>query len=104
MLLQQPYQSIDKAQECAKWPISTDSNISTVSFDLLKGADLLFALSKGPVTGPFELIRKTNYSYPGASPVSLATRFQSRSDLDRTKICRVGNDIRNERGVLIWVY
>ncbi|KAJ7221730.1 hypothetical protein GGX14DRAFT_430861 [Mycena pura] len=79
--------AIDKAQECAKWPISTDSNISTVSFDLLKGADLLFTLSRGPVTGQFELIRKTNYSYPGASPYIT---------------CRVGNDTRNERGVLIW--
>lgn len=49
--------------------------------------------------------RRTNYSYPGASPyitVEVTTQYQDESDL-RTKVCLMGNETRNERGILIWV-
>ncbi|KAJ6606429.1 hypothetical protein DFH09DRAFT_8519 [Mycena vulgaris] len=101
----EPYQNVDDAQDCAEWPTSVDSDRSTVSFDLLKGADLLFFLSRGPVSGHFDIIRKTNNSYPGVSKwitVEVATQYEDESDLRRTKVCRVGNEARNERGVLIW--
>ncbi|KAJ7349110.1 hypothetical protein DFH08DRAFT_742957, partial [Mycena albidolilacea] len=101
----EPYQTLDDAQECAEWPTSPDSNISTVSFGLLNGADLLFVLSRGPVIGHFEMIRRRNYSYPGAEPyinVEVTTQYHDEAVLRRTKVCRMGNEARNERGVLVW--
>ncbi|KAJ7789402.1 hypothetical protein B0H14DRAFT_244307 [Mycena olivaceomarginata] len=101
----EPYQTLDDAQECAEWPTSSDSNISTVSFGLLNGADLLFVLSRGPVIGHFKMIRRTNYSYPGVEPyinVEVTTQYHDEAVLRRTKVCRMGNEARNERGVLVW--
>ncbi|KAJ7273114.1 hypothetical protein C8J57DRAFT_1506662 [Mycena rebaudengoi] len=98
------YQSPDGAEYCAEWHTPTGSKISTISIDLLQGADLLFFLSRGPVAGNFIMDRKTNYSDPGVPrhiKVEVATEDQE--NLKQTKVCRVANDARNERGVLIWV-
>ncbi|KAJ6582849.1 hypothetical protein B0H10DRAFT_1962354 [Mycena sp. CBHHK59/15] len=98
----EPYQSIGSAEYCAEWPTSTDSQASTVSFDLLKGADLLFFLSRGPVAGHLNMIRRTNYSEPGVPAHIRVEVTTEERDRKLTKVCRVGNDARNERGILIW--
>ncbi|KAJ7168300.1 hypothetical protein C8R43DRAFT_145962 [Mycena crocata] len=86
-----PYGDVDDAQECAEWSTSTDSNISIISFDLLHGADLLFFLSRGPVSGRFDMIRRTNYSYPGVSKFITVEVTTNEDNLDHIKACRMGN-------------
>ncbi|KAJ7491260.1 hypothetical protein FB451DRAFT_1389975 [Mycena latifolia] len=51
------------------------------------------------------MIRKD--SDPGPIPsryvtVEVTTQYEDEEDLRRTKACRVGNEARNERGILIW--
>ncbi|KAJ7460977.1 hypothetical protein B0H11DRAFT_2286058 [Mycena galericulata] len=62
-----------------------------------------FILSNGGVTGRFEMIRETNYSYPGVEnfiEVRVTTQYEE-EDLKRTRVCQVGNEARNERGITV---
>ncbi|KAK7035751.1 hypothetical protein R3P38DRAFT_2908866 [Favolaschia claudopus] len=96
------YQAIDAARECHEWEsTSPDSDVSKVSFALAEGADLIFALTRGPIAGHFEMIRRTNYSYPDRETFVTA-EVTTRSPDQATKVCRMGNEDKKERGVLIW--
>ncbi|KAJ6488512.1 hypothetical protein C8R47DRAFT_1215756 [Mycena vitilis] len=95
------YRRVDDAQECAEWT-TTNRGLSSVSFNLLQGADLLFVLSSGVVTGKFDMDRRTNYSYPGASPyITVEVTTHSLQSQPRPRVCRMGHEGRNERGILI---
>ncbi|KAG6908839.1 hypothetical protein DXG01_003005 [Tephrocybe rancida] len=99
----QSYESLEDAVDCKNWPNSDDSepHLSTVSFELPGEADLLFFLSRGPTSGQFHLIQAPGYSSSTTIDVNVTAQYIDRTDLERSKACRVGNDSENEHGVLV---
>ncbi|KAJ7697788.1 hypothetical protein B0H17DRAFT_347687 [Mycena rosella] len=101
----EPYQTPESAEHCAEWVPSTDGvlvaerHLATASFELPTAADLLFFLSRGPVSGHIEIIKAPRYS-TGPVEVSVTALYHNPKDLQRTKACRMGP--AHEHGVLVW--
>ncbi|KAJ7472150.1 hypothetical protein FB451DRAFT_1037053, partial [Mycena latifolia] len=72
---------------------------ASASFKLPTTADLLFFLSRGPVSGHIAIVKSASYS-TGPIEVNVTAQYHDRTDLERTKACRMGP--ANEHGVLIW--
>lgn len=82
---------------------STELHSSSVSFTLPAAFNLLFFVSRGPVTGHLNIIQSQGYSSPGSIEVNVTAHYHDRDDLQYTKACRAGQEVKNEHGVLIWV-
>jgi hypothetical protein len=89
----------EDADYCAEW-FQGAENLASASFELPAVADLLFFLSRGPVSGHIDVIQTPNYSR-GPIEVNVTAQYHHGEDLERTKLCRIG--AANEHGVLIWV-
>ncbi|KAJ7748770.1 hypothetical protein DFH07DRAFT_1062464 [Mycena maculata] len=94
------YQNPENAKYCADWSPAVEArdNVS-VTFELPTEADLLFFLSRGPVSGGIDLVRSTSSS-TGPVEVNVTATYHDIGDLRRTKVCRMG--AADEHGLLIW--
>ncbi|KAJ6541980.1 hypothetical protein DFH09DRAFT_1282687 [Mycena vulgaris] len=101
----QAYQTPDNAEYCAEWtPVvdqvsETERHLASTSFELPTAADLLFFLSRGPVSGHIDFVKNSKYS-SGPIQVNITAQYYDAKDLESTKACRMGP--ANDNGVLIW--
>ncbi|KAJ6523368.1 hypothetical protein B0H19DRAFT_1277016 [Mycena capillaripes] len=95
----QPYQTPESADHCAEWVLEPAvENLAFASFELPTAADLLFFLSRGPVSGHISII--PTYSVDGPIEVNVTAQYHHDEDLERAKACRTG--AANEHGLLLW--
>ncbi|KAJ7102829.1 hypothetical protein C8R44DRAFT_808612 [Mycena epipterygia] len=98
------YQMPESAEYCAEWApvaatVSGTAQLASASFELPTAADLLFFLSRGPVSGHINIVQTTSYSMDPIE-VNVTAEYKNPEDLERTKVCRMGP--ANEHGVLVW--
>ncbi|KAJ7876563.1 hypothetical protein B0H13DRAFT_2055043 [Mycena leptocephala] len=77
----------EDADYCAEW-FQGAENLASASFELPAVADLLFFLSRGPVSGHIDVIQTPNYSR-GPIEVNVTAQYHHGEDLERTKLCRM---------------
>ncbi|KAJ7664420.1 hypothetical protein DFH06DRAFT_1295673 [Mycena polygramma] len=94
----EPYQTPDSADYCAEWTPGAD-NLASASFELPTAADLLFFLSRGPLSGHISIDKTPTYS-TGPVEVNVTAEYHRDADLERTKVCRMGG--ANQHGLLLW--
>ncbi|KAF7335562.1 hypothetical protein MVEN_02210200 [Mycena venus] len=90
------YQTPGNADHCADWLTGPDG-LASASFELPTAADLLFFLSRGPVSGHISIVESANYS---TGPIEVSVTAHSGENLDQTKVCRMG--AADEHGILLW--
>ncbi|KAJ6558395.1 hypothetical protein B0H19DRAFT_1150969 [Mycena capillaripes] len=96
----QAYETPESADHCAEWVLEPDvENLAFASFELPTAADLLFFLSRGPVSGHISIVENPVYS-SGPIEVNVTAQYHHDEDLERTKVCRMG--AANEHGLLLW--
>ncbi|KAJ7138254.1 hypothetical protein C8R44DRAFT_767145 [Mycena epipterygia] len=100
-----PHQTPETAEYCAEWERVVDQvsetaqHLASAAFELPTADDLIFFLSRGPVSGHIHIDRTTNYEL-GPIRVNITAEYHDAEDLERTKVCRMG--LENEHGVLVW--
>ncbi|KAJ6525063.1 hypothetical protein DFH09DRAFT_1189003 [Mycena vulgaris] len=101
----EPYQTPENAEYCAEWtPVvdrapTTERHLASALFELPTAADLLFFLSRGPVSGHIDIIKNPSSSIRLVE-VNVTAQYRDANDLKRTKVCRMGP--ANDTGVLVW--
>ncbi|KAJ6569292.1 hypothetical protein B0H19DRAFT_1256937 [Mycena capillaripes] len=94
----EPYETPESASHLAEWVLGRE-NLASASFDLPTAADLLFFLSRGPVSGHINIVENPIHSNTPIE-VNITAQYHHDEDLERTKVCRTG--AANEHGLLLW--
>ncbi|KAK7055853.1 hypothetical protein R3P38DRAFT_2761011 [Favolaschia claudopus] len=96
----QSYESPDDAEYCGEWLPQESSGSASTAFLLPIDADLLFFLSRGPLSGQISIVETANYTATGPIEVNITARYREAADLEKTRACRMGG--ANEHGLLLW--
>ncbi|KAJ7026933.1 hypothetical protein C8F04DRAFT_1123733 [Mycena alexandri] len=92
----EPYQRPEDADYCVDL-VSGPDHFSSARFELPTSSDLLFFLSRGPVSGHISITKTPNYS-TGPVEVNVTAQYHAHGNLQRTQVCQMGQG----RGVLLW--